>query len=328
MTAAVILAGIGARIRPAGTREAARQALIACRVVAPEPLASRVTPHGHRCAAGVRARRTRCACGRGVSSSVQRMSLPAIVRIRRAKPIAIALSAAVIIVASASASIAVPDSTRSPVGTGQWVEQIGTYDSLVSPDYDGLVPISAASSGATLGLGTFDQLDGEMVLVGGVIYRVGTDGVPAKVPASLTTPFFEGIRFQPELSGPVAPGTACANLVAAVNALSGSDSGIVAVRLRGTFTDLVTRSVPAQRPPFAPLSQVVAGQTVFPLGQRKAVLVGFRTAPDLAGTGAPGLHLHGLTADRSAGGHVLSCVAGSDVQLSVQRAEGVRIHAE
>jgi acetolactate decarboxylase len=255
------------------------------------------------------------------------MTVPTIMRIRSARPVAVALSAAVIIVVSASATIAVPDSTSSQGGAGQWVEQIGTYDSLVSPDYDGLTPISAASSGATLGLGTFDQLDGEMVLVGGVIYRVGTDGIPVTVPSSRTTPFFEGIRFTPEVSGPVAPGTTCANLLAAVNALASSDSGIVAVRVRGTFTDLVTRSVPAQRPPYAPLAQIVAGQTVFQLGQRTAVLVGFRTAPDLAGTGAPGLHLHGLTADRSAGGHVLSCVAGSDVQLSVQRADGVRIRA-
>ena len=255
------------------------------------------------------------------------MTVPTIMRIRSVKTIVVALSAAVIIVVSPTATIAVPDSISSQGETGQWVEQIGTYDSLVSPDYDGLAPISAASSGATLGLGTFDQLDGEMVLVGGVIYRVGTDGVPVKGPASRTTPFFEGIRFKPELSGPVAPGTTCANLLAAVNTLASSDSGIVAVRVRGTFTDLVTRSVPAQRPPYAPLAQIVAGQTVFQLGQREAVLVGFRTAPDLAGTGAPGLHLHGLTADRAAGGHVLSCVAGSDVQLSVQRADGVRIRA-
>jgi alpha-acetolactate decarboxylase len=56
------------------------------------------------------------------------------------------------------------------------------------------------------------------------------------------------------------------------------------------------------------------------------VLVGFRTGQDLAGTGAPGLHLHGLTADRKGGGHVISCVVGSDVQLSVQRTAGVSIH--
>lgn len=44
--------------------------------------------------------------------------------------------------------------------------------------------------------------------------------------------------------------------------------------------------------------------------------------PHIAGIGAPGLHLHGITEDKTAGGHVLSCIAGNDVQLSVQRAAG------
>jgi acetolactate decarboxylase len=115
------------------------------------------------------------------------------------------------------------------------------------------------------------------------------------------------------------------NLLSAVNTLAQTATGIVAVRVRGTFSDLVTRSVPAQSTPYPPLAEAVAKQTVFQLGSRKAVLVGFRTGADFAGIGAPGLHLHGITADRTAGGHVLSCVAGGDVQLSVQRAAGFRV---
>jgi acetolactate decarboxylase len=205
-----------------------------------------------------------------------------------------------------------------------WVHQIGTYDYLVSPNYDALAPIASASTGTTLGLGTFSHLDGELVLVGGQMYRIGTDGVPVLIDGSQSTPFFESVRFVPSSSGPVAPGTTCANLLAAVNSLIETDKGIVAVRVRGTFSDLTFRSVPAQAAPYLPLSQVVAKQTLFPLGERRAVLVGFRTGPDLAGTGAAGLHLHGIAADRKAGGHVISCVAGADVQLSVQRTEGVR----
>ena len=207
----------------------------------------------------------------------------------------------------------------------EWVQQIGTYDYLVSPNYAGLAPIKSASKGATLGLGTFDHLDGELIMVGGESYRVGTDGTPVIIDGSQTTPFFESVKFVPTASGPVAPGTTCANLLAGVNALAQSDKGMVAVRVRGTFSDLTFRSVPAQTVPYPPLSQVVAKQTLFPLSQRRAVLVGFRTGADLAGTGAPGLHLHGLTADRKAGGHVVSCVAGNDVQLTVQRTAGVQV---
>ncbi len=206
-----------------------------------------------------------------------------------------------------------------------WVSQVGTYDYLIAPDYDGLAPVGAVVRGQTLGLGTFDHLDGELVLVGGVPYRIGIDGVPQRAALSRTTPFLQAIRFTPQSSGPIAPGTTCAELAGLVDQLAQTQSGVVAVRVRGTFASLVTRSVAAQPEPYPALASAVAGQTVFALGQRRAVLVGFRTGADLAGTGAPGLHLHGLTADRMAGGHVLSCVAGPDVQLSVQRASGVKV---
>ncbi|MFM8155449.1 MAG: acetolactate decarboxylase [Actinomycetes bacterium] len=227
------------------------------------------------------------------------------------------------LVAAAVVSIGAP--IASAAADDPWVHQIGTYDYLISPNYAGLAPITSASKGTTLGLGTFDHLDGELIMVGGESYRVGTDGTPVIIDGSQTTPFFESVKFAPTASGPVPLGTTCANLIAGVNALAQSDRGIVAVRVRGTFSDLTFRSVPAQTVPYPPLSQVVAKQTLFPLGERRAALVGFRTGPDLAGTGAPGLHLHGLTADRKAGGHVISCVAGGDVQLSVQRTAGVMI---
>jgi acetolactate decarboxylase len=249
--------------------------------------------------------------GTGDASTPDRRVRPAV--LRRAS----AAAAAVLLLAGGAPAAAAsgPD----------WVDQVGTYDYLTAPDFDGLAPVASSVAGRTLGLGTFDHLDGELVLVGGVPYRVGVDGVPQPAPAGATTPFLEAIRYVPDASGPVAPGTTCASLQAAVDALAATDDGIVAVRVRGTFASLVTRSVPAQAQPYPALAQAVAGQTVFDLGRRRAVLVGFRTGPDLAGVGAPGLHLHAVTADRSAGGHVLSCVAGDDVQLSVQRAAGVRV---
>ena len=206
-----------------------------------------------------------------------------------------------------------------------WVDQIGTYDYLTAPNYTGLAPVNSILQGQTLGLGTFDHLDGELVMVGGVAYRVGIDGTPRPITSTASTPFFEAIEFRPDWSGPVAPGTTCANLLGAVNALAQTDTGIVAVRVRGTFSDLVTRSVPAQTLPYPSLADATAKQVVFQLGSRKAVLVGFRTGADFAGIGAPGLHVHGITADKTAGGHVLSCVVGNDVQLSVQRAAGFRV---
>lgn len=226
-----------------------------------------------------------------------------------------------------AAVIAVPVPAAAATSSDDRVQQVGTYDYLTQPDYAGLEPLAAAINGQTLGLGTFDDLDGEFVLVGGTPYRVGTDGAPTVIDPSRSTPFAQAIDFHAQASGPVAPGTTCAQLPAVIAALAGSDEGVIAVRVRGTFTDLLTRSFPRQFEPYPTLATVVAGQTEFALGQQRAVLVGFWQGGDMKGVGQPGLHLHGVNADRSAGGHVLSCVVGADVQVSVQRASGVTIHS-
>jgi acetolactate decarboxylase len=206
------------------------------------------------------------------------------------------------------------------------LRQIGTYDYLVEPNFTGLSQIKTATKGVTFGLGTFDNLDGELVIVGGIGYRIPTTGVPEQITGDELTPFLQAIRFTPTKSGPVPPGTQCSQLIPAINALAATDAGIVAVRVRGTFTALTTRSVPRQSEPWPSLAQVISEQTQFDLSGSRAVLVGFRQANDFLGVGQPGLHLHGLTANKNAGGHVLSCTAGADVQLSVQRATSVEIH--
>ena len=240
---------------------------------------------------------------------------------RRLAIIATTLAAIALV---ASVPLATADDAPTPSG---WVSQIGTFDYLVQPDYDGLAPVRDGVRGATIGLGTFDRLDGELVLIGGTTYRVGIDGIPRVVSTSRTTPWVEAVRFTPQASMRVPAGTECSALAPLIDDLAGTTGGMVAARLIGTFDVLTARSVPAQSQPYLPLADVVATQTVFPLTDVSATLVGFRTGPDLMGVGAPGLHLHGLTKARDAGGHILGCTVGTDVRLSIQRTLGVRILA-
>ena len=240
---------------------------------------------------------------------------------RRLAIIATTLAAIALV---ASVPLATADEAPTPAG---WVSQIGTFNYLVQPDYDGLAPVRDGVRGATIGLGTFDRLDGELVLIGGTTYRVGIDGIPRVVSTSRTTPWVEAVRFTPQASMRVPAGTECSALAPLIDDLAGTTGGMVAARLIGTFDVLTARSVPAQSQPYLPLAEVVATQTVFPLTDVSATLVGFRTGPDLMGVGAPGLHLHGLTKARDAGGHILGCTVGTDVRLSIQRTLGVRILA-
>lgn len=218
---------------------------------------------------------------------------------------------------------ALPAPSAAPA-PARWVSQAGTYDYLVTPDYTGLMPLSDVVGRSTIGLGTFDHLDGELVLIGGIVYRVGTDGIPARADLDSTTPFFQGVAFAPQAAVSIPAGTECSALTPVIDELAGTTDGVVAVRLTGSFDSLTARSVPRQEQPYPPLADVVADQTVFPLAEVTATLVGFRTGASARGIGAPGLHLHGLTTDRSAGGHVLSCTVDR-ARLYVQVTRGVRV---
>lgn len=230
-----------------------------------------------------------------------------------------------ILVAAIAVCLAIVPQSVATAADDSAVHQVGTYDYLVQPDFTGLQQAGRVTNDTTLGLGTFANLDGELVMVGGVAYRVPTTGIPERITGKELTPFIQAIKFKPTKSGPIPPGTKCSQMIPAINELVGTDQGIIAVRVRGTFTQLETRSVPKQAQPWPTLATVVSQQTQFTLDGNKAVLVGFRQGSDFLGVGQPGLHLHGLTRTKDAGGHVLSCTAGSDVQLSVQRASSVSI---
>lgn len=234
------------------------------------------------------------------------------------------MNRACLIVAFALSLVIVPQ-VAATAADDSTVYQVGTYDYLVQPEFTGLKEVGKVTDHTSLGLGTFANLDGELVMVGGVAYRVPTTGIPERITGKELTPFVQAINFKPTKSGPIPPGTQCSQLIPAINELVGTDQGIIAIRVRGTFTQLETRSVPKQLKPWPSLATVIAQQTKFTLDGKKAVLVGFRQGSDYLGVGQPGLHLHGLTSTWNAGGHVLSCTAGSDVQLSVQRATSVDI---
>lgn len=139
-----------------------------------------------------------------------------------------------------------------------------------------------------------------------------------------TTPFFEGVRFRARASVPVPPGTTCAAMGPLVTAAAGTSAGMVAVR--GFAGRSVTSSPAAWRPSRCRTPPSLRRWRARPCSRWASVEPSWSASgrgPDLLGVGAPGLHLHGVTADRTAGGHVLSCVTGADVQLSVEPLDGV-----
>lgn len=198
--------------------------------------------------------------------------------------------------------------------------QVSTLGALNIGLYEGALTIGELRDHGNFGLGTFDALDGEMVVLDGQVFRVGTDGTPQIVDDRETTPFAAVTDFTADqivtLDGPVS----YAELQEEIDDRLTTMNVPVAIKIIGNHPSLVVRSVPKQSRPFPPLADAVAMQTEFDLMDVPGTLVGFRTPAYLGELNAAGYHFHFLSDDSLAGGHVLDgLIDVSDVQLQYMR---------
>jgi acetolactate decarboxylase len=166
------------------------------------------------------------------------------------------------------------------------------------------------------GLGTFNDLDGEMVVMDGQVYQLRSDGLAYDVPPETRTPFACVTFFRPysveEIDTPMDyPG-----LIALLDRMIPSRNMLYAIRIDGRFDHVRTRSVPRQEA-YKPLVEVAREQPEFTFDGVAGSMVGYWTPQFLQSVAVPGYHLHFLTADRRHGGHLLEC-RPHGVRISLQ----------
>jgi acetolactate decarboxylase len=192
----------------------------------------------------------------------------------------------------------------APVTTNT-VTQYSTIDALLAGAYDGMAPCQDVLTYGDLGIGTFDKLDGEMVVLDGVVYQVPVSGKVRRVEPSMTTPFATVCFFEAEMSFDLDSSTSFEAMKNRMDQTVPNPNVFCAIRLHGHFKTMKTRSVPAQKKPYPALADVVETQTVFDMSDVTGSIVGFRSPPFVKGINVPGYHLHFLSDDRTQGGHIL-----------------------
>jgi acetolactate decarboxylase len=185
--------------------------------------------------------------------------------------------------------------------------QYSTLTSLMAGVYDGDITFGELKQHGDFGLGTFNTLDGEMVEVDHKFYQVKSDGVAYPVADNAKAPFAEVTYFGSDQTMEIKDSLDCGQLQSYLDSRLPSLNVPYAIKISGVFATLQTRSVPKQSKPYPPLATVVKIQSTFDFANVTGVMVGFRLPSYMSGVGAAGYHLHFLTEDRKAGGHVLHC---------------------
>ncbi|MBN1270207.1 MAG: acetolactate decarboxylase [Kiritimatiellae bacterium] len=206
---------------------------------------------------------------------------------------------------------------RDGGGERDTILQVCTIDALLKGVYDGSMTCGELRRGGDVGIGTFEGLDGEMIVLDGAVLKVGMDGRPVPQEDGDLTPFATVTPFETDLAFDVA-GVDYAGFQQAVSARLPSENLFYAIRADGRFDYMRTRSVPKQSKPYPPLADVVKGQAVFEMSDVEGTLIGFWCPAFVKGVNVPGYHLHFLSKDRTAGGHVLDFrLDAASVQIDV-----------
>jgi len=184
--------------------------------------------------------------------------------------------------------------------------QISTSSALVEGVYSGSVCSSVLLEHGDFGLGTFEDLDGEMVILDGEIYqvaeRVRHRSDEFLVPFAAITPFRAAVSFAIDNVATLK------DLELACDQQRISDNLFYALRLDGIFENIHARAVHTV-PQNTRLLDAAKTQLEFHFENIEGTLVGFWSPRYSSSFSVPGYHLHFISKDRTKGGHLLDCSA-------------------
>ena len=185
------------------------------------------------------------------------------------------------------------------------VTQVSILSALLARRFDGLMACRELLKHGDFGIGTYDRMDGEMILVDGAFYQGRAGGAIHEPDLDTLTPFATVCRFVADQSWNLQGPVGYAGLDAVIDARATNRNAYLAIRVEGTFTRMKIHALVEQRQPYPPTAEVVKGCVRAELTNVRGTIVGFRGVPWVRGINYTGYHLHFITADRGRGGHLL-----------------------
>ncbi|MFZ6730848.1 acetolactate decarboxylase [Undibacterium sp. Ji42W] len=181
-----------------------------------------------------------------------------------------------------------------------------TIDALLAGAYEGELTVDELKRKGDFGIGTFNRVDGEMIVLDGDVFQFKADGTVVKASGGQLTPFAVVTTFKADNRYEVSKETSMKELEDMLDERLVNKNLFYAIRVDGEFKQLTTRAISPQDKPYKPLAEVTKTQTLFNFSNTRGTLVAFRSPGFAKGFNVPGYHWHYLSDDRKAGGHVLA----------------------
>ena len=186
--------------------------------------------------------------------------------------------------------------------------QVSTLQALALGYSRAVIKVQELLREGDTGLGTFEDVNGEMIVMEGCCYRADQDGQVSVVPSDTGVPFAAVAKLTGQQQFPLEnmPDIASVRteLTRKIEERFGLNSMHV-VRIDGVFEKVDARSEAPYRSHHVTLKEVLGRtQKAFVFENIRGSLVGVYFPDYMDGINMPGWHLHFLSEDRSKGGHV------------------------
>ena len=186
--------------------------------------------------------------------------------------------------------------------------QVALLQSLMQGEYDGVVTVGELKKYGDTGIGTFQGVNGELIVLDGTVYRALWDGSVEVAPDNETVPFSNVTFFDADIkAGNVNVESFC-ELKSILNSIvrkHGRNQFYMA-KITGLMRSILVRSELKQKEPYKPLNDALkTDQREFTYSDIKGTIVALYCPDYMDGLNTAGWHLHFISEDRQKGGHVL-----------------------
>ena len=188
------------------------------------------------------------------------------------------------------------------------LNQVALLQSLAQGYFGGTVTVRDMRSLGDVGIGTFEGLNGEMIMLDGTVYQALGDGRVIVADDKTAVPYATVTYFDNDLAVDLKDVKDKAAFEKILNdtVKKCGENSFYMIKLHTEFSSVLFRSEYGSQKPYPTLVEALKGkQTEFTAKNIKGTLVGLYCPNYMGGLNTPGWHFHFISDDRKQGGHIL-----------------------
>ena len=188
------------------------------------------------------------------------------------------------------------------------IYQVALLQSLTQGYYDGIIKVSELKEHGDTGIGTFEGVNGEMIVIDGKVYQALSDGSVKEAADDETVPFSNVTFFESDVAADMTDISDIASFKSALDKTVNEKGRnmFYMIKVSGTFEKMYVRSELKQEKPYKSLDKALeTDQREFSYENIAGTVVGLYCPDYMGGLNAVGWHFHFISDDRTKGGHIL-----------------------